>query len=119
MFNFYFHEWDVSGEPDDYTHVADDVAADFKRGQDKLQMTSIFEDFPEGIVSDTVDFAQLDTDGDGVLDDGDAQVEVKDITFGGRTALSTVIDVIYIGRGEITIFGVTGLTAADYDGTEP
>lgn len=100
----------------------DDVIADFQDGRDKLfffAATDAVRDSPESPGPVLEGFADLDTNGNRRLDDGDAHVEVRDVGFGGRTERSTVIDVGGFvedvpGGLSLTVLGATGLTAADF-----
>ena len=90
----------------------EDLIADFTRGQDKFLY--------DVSVSSGALFAFLDSNHDNVLDDTDANVEVRNVTDGGVTRLSTVIDYNAVWDtenrypGHATFFGVTGLTASDF-----
>lgn len=72
-------------------------------------------------------FLALDSNNSGILDDKDAFIAVRHVTFDGQTARSTVIDIGALiaevaivgnnpyapGSAEITVFGVMGLTQDD------
>lgn len=65
-----------------------DRIADFTRGQDKIGISHVTEtDF-----SSSLDFGDLDSDGDGTLDAGDAFVAIERLSGQGGQAWSTVID---------------------------
>lgn len=97
-----------------------DLIADFRRGTDEIRFEALQRDDDGGPPSPSLaGFADLDSNGNGLLDGGDAYVDVERVTFGGSTRTSTVIDVTaYVedvpGEQSLTIFGVTGLTAADF-----
>jgi hypothetical protein len=105
-------------------HEANDVIADFVRGQDKLSVNAhfAFQD-PEGGIfrSHKLTFADLDTNRNSVLDSGDDAVDVVNRTLNGSTKLSTVIDVAKVPEltavfdvfGTITLFGTTGMKSTD------
>lgn len=63
----------------------DDVVLDFRRGVDVLQIQALGD-------ADRLDFAELDTDGSGVLDEADTAVAIRAVTVDGVTRISTVID---------------------------
>lgn len=86
-----------------------DLFTDFGRGADRFYLGG---DAVYG-------FEDLDTNGSGVLDDGDEHVAVRSVTFGDRTADSTVIDVSSLqgeapGTATVTFLGVTHLSAGDF-----
>ncbi len=87
------------GEPD---RDGNDIIEDFARGEDVIRLLPFTG----------LRFADLDTNGDGTLDDGDAPVSVIDGT--------TVIDLAPFSPAPavppytLTVAGVTGLTAADF-----
>jgi Ca2+-binding RTX toxin-like protein len=94
-----------------------DVAADFVKGQDKIQLLD-FDAF-NGFVRE-IRFGQLDSNRNGVLDDADRFVEVRKASIPGATELSTVIDVEAAlrldieGTNTLTVLGVTGLKESDF-----
>jgi Ca2+-binding RTX toxin-like protein len=101
------------GTTDDFGR---DLITDFVRGTDEIAFSAGGDEFsgPE-----LEGFADLDSDGNGVLDGRDERVDVRQVSFGGATKASTVIDVTdlnYAGSGEhsLTVFGVTGLRAGDF-----
>lgn len=64
-------------------------------------------------------FEDLDSNASGDLDDGDEHVAVRSVTFGDRTADSTVIDVSSLqgeapGTATVTFLGLTDLSAGDF-----
>lgn len=91
-----------------------DLITDFKKGADHILFgVDRGEDSIHG-------FADLDSNHNGVLDKGDEHVELKSVKFEGATKMSTVIDVTalvddYPGADSLTVFGVTGLKAADFE----
>lgn len=101
------------GTTDDFGR---DLITDFVRGTDEIAFSAGGDEFsgPE-----LAGFADLDSDGNGVLDRRDDRVELRQVSFGGATRTSTVIDVTdlnFPGSGEhsLTVFGVTGLRAGDF-----
>ena len=106
-----------------------DLILDFARGQDRLQITFSAEGHPatgEGGGEAVVRFQDLDTDGSGVLDGGDAAVSIQSVSHDGAARASLVIDAaklpyqsLVATHGTITLFGVTALGAADIDATTP
>ena len=98
-----------------------DVIVDFLRGEDLLDGSV------DGVggASGRLNFAALDSNTNGVLDDGDAAVRITEAEVfqpgrGPASDISTVIelDVAYgvagSGANSLTILGVTGLTGADF-----
>lgn len=92
-----------------------DVVMDFAKGEDQLNIAYV-SSYDE--IFDVVTFAELDTNKNQVLDDGDKMVEVEGVTVDGSTKLSTIIDVPEFDPPQdasttMTVFGVTGLKAGD------
>ncbi|WP_191058278.1 calcium-binding protein [Geminicoccus harenae] len=100
------------------TEIGQDIAVDFVRGQDLLQLWQTREG-ESGPVTVGKSFADLDTNGNGVLDDGDALVTIQNATLDGVTRASTVLDMASAwdlgpaGSQTVTIFGVTDLGEDD------
>ncbi|WP_235031186.1 calcium-binding protein [Geminicoccus flavidas] len=100
------------------TEIGQDVGTDFVRGQDLLQLgqTTQGESGPSTIGKS---FADSDTNGNEVLDDGDTLVSIQDATLDGVTRASTVLDMASawdrgpVGSQTVTIFGVTDLGEDD------
>ncbi|WP_159715735.1 calcium-binding protein [Geminicoccus flavidas] len=128
LFAVYFSDWFLT-DRETRVHQADDLILDFARGQDRPQITFSAEGHPatgEGGGEAVVRFRDLDTDGSGVLDGGDAAVSIHAVSHDGETRTSLVIDVaklpyqsLVATHGTITLFGVTALGAADIDATTP
>jgi Ca2+-binding RTX toxin-like protein len=104
-----------------FTETGRDVITDFARGADRLEFHVDITPFPPELRSVDDDlvlsgFADLDSNANGVLDDGDQYVAVERVTFEGATRTSTVIDVgEFTGELEqIVVFGVTGLGSSDF-----
>lgn len=104
----------LGGEGDDLFEYAAgggrDLFTDFGRGSDQIYLAG--EDRLHG-------FADLDSNGDGVLDDGDEDVAVGPATFADRVEESTIIDASALfggtpGAGTITVLGDTGLVRDDF-----
>lgn len=113
--SFFFYTGEFS-DPEDpsrntiYT-AGNDIITDFKpwRG-DKLEIEHYVGVSGVGEHADSFVFDKLDSNHNGVLDKSDGpDVIIRQITFHGHTALSTVLteEPFY----HIAIFGVTGLTA--------
>ena len=88
-----------------------DVIVDFVHGQDSIDFYT-YNGGPE-----IRGFSGLDTNGNGVLDNGDAYVGIGKVTFEGVAKTSTTIDVTDFGGGvpdSLVVFGVTGLTGDDF-----
>jgi hypothetical protein len=101
------------GTTDDFGR---DLITDFAKGTDGIAFSAGGDEFSE---PELEGFADLDSDGNGMLDGRDERVEVSQVSFGGATKASTVIDVSDLnvaGSGEhtLTVFGVTGLKAGDF-----
>lgn len=96
--------------------VDHDVIADFQSGTDQM-LIELWTEAPEGPVAD---FARLDSNGNGLLDDGDVFITVAPAELDGVTSLSTIIDiagVLELGAPlsqTVTVHGVTGLAARDF-----
>ena len=96
-----------------------DVVEDFQRGEDQI----VISEFIPALLNDVpLTFAQLDSNGNGVLDDGDEAVEIRSATLDGVAQISTIIDaeaaigLSVPGSHTLTIYGVTGLTVEDVGG---
>lgn len=100
-----------------------DLIADFVRGEDVLG--GGFDFGADG--AGRLNFAHLDSNGNGVLDDGDSAVRVMEVTAyqpgrGPLTEFSTVIDYdvayglssTWTGTNSVAVVGVLGLTADDF-----
>ena len=102
------------------TGVQNDVIMDFDANNDTvaIEVTYFAVDEPFHFILTSDDF---DSNGNGVLDDGDQTVAVRQVTADGSTKLSTILD-IGASRGDVpgaeilTLHGVTGLTASAFDG---
>ncbi|WP_051328941.1 calcium-binding protein [Geminicoccus roseus] len=100
------------------SEIGQDIAADFVRGQDIIHMARTI-DTESGPFTSWKTFADLDTNGNGVLDEGDAFIAIRDVTLDGVTQASTVIDMAGVwelgerGSQTVTVFGVTDLGAGD------
>jgi hypothetical protein len=108
---------DVDAQDEIRGDFGPDLVADFRRGEDEIRLTAGDAFAPPS--EQLQGFADLDSNRNRVLDDGDRYVEVERVAFGGTTKLSTVIDVSAYPGGAtaedtLTVFGVTGLTAADF-----
>ncbi len=101
------------------SNIGHDVVMDYNRAEDSLGISIQFR-VPDGIDSFEVGFGQLDSNGNGMLDDGDELVAIQQVTVDDVAKLSTVIDVAGL-RGlaafsqTVTVYGVTGLTEADFN----
>ena len=107
------------------TEVGHDVVMDFVQGEDFLHPeihTYNGEEPGWGFVG----FATLDTNGNGVLDNSDAFVAIRQVDAGGISKLSTVIDLAGALESQhfsvgapfsqtFTIHGVTGLNSDDFE----
>jgi Ca2+-binding RTX toxin-like protein len=89
-----------------------DIVADFVKGQDDMHVSISSGD------ARLTSFSDLDSNGNGVLDDADAYVRVESATYGGVAKPSTVIDwspvTLEGGAESAVVYGVTGLTANDF-----
>ncbi len=99
-----------------------DIVVDFVQGADRLD-----GQYTVGGADLTFDFARLDSNGNGVLDNGDDAVRIHEAVAyqpgqGIRSEISTSIDLDvafgvsgnWTGNNSITTIGVTGLTADDF-----
>ncbi|WP_191058277.1 calcium-binding protein [Geminicoccus harenae] len=99
------------------TEIGHDIAADFVHGQDIIHLANTTE--PDGPFTTWKDFADLDSNGNRVLDEDDAFVSIRDVTLDGVTRASTVLDMAGIwdlgspGSQTVTIYGVTDLGEGD------
>jgi Ca2+-binding RTX toxin-like protein len=99
------------------TEIGQDIAVDFVRGQDNIHLAHSTE--PDGPITTWKTFADLDSNGSGLLDDGDMFVSIQNVTVDGVTKASTVIDMAGVwelgapGSQTITIFGVSDLGEGD------
>jgi Ca2+-binding RTX toxin-like protein len=96
-----------------------DLVADFRRGEDDLFFVADNASDSDPEAPDLRGFADLDSNRNGRLDDGDRHVEVETVSFGGQAKASTVVDVTGFltwasSEQSLTVFGVTGLTATDF-----
>jgi Ca2+-binding RTX toxin-like protein len=90
---------------------------DFQRGEDHLEA-----DYLDPSVDDyvAVGFDGFDSNGDGVLTGADHGIFIRDITVGGHTERSTVIDLHeavgdpFRAGDKMIVFGVTHLEAHDF-----
>lgn len=114
-----FSYYNIFPDPQDSTlgDFGADLIRDFVRGTDRV-LIGAGDTYDASARLDS--FGELDSSRNGVLDDADRHVEVRAVTFGGATRVSTVIDVTgypdgIAGAGEqsLTVFGVTGLRAGD------
>ncbi len=114
----YFNEDTGIGSGTTLGSFGPDLVADFRKGSDEIFFRSVEGDPDDPATPRLRGFDDLDSNGNGTLDDGDRWVEVERVTFGGQAKASTVIDVsdyTYVqGEQSLTVFGVTGLTAADF-----
>jgi hypothetical protein len=103
-----------------FTEDGRDVITDFVKGQDKLRFLVDLTPTPLRVEQPTGEilngFQDLDSNRNGVLDDGDRYVAIENAGDDGATRLSTVIDVgAFSGHEEVlVVFGVTGLGAGDF-----
>ncbi|WP_407925578.1 calcium-binding protein [Geminicoccus flavidas] len=106
-------------------HQVSDVIGDFTYREDKLFIEALANnavDDPSGMY--TFDFADLDTNGNGILTDADEAISINWQSFMGKTRHSLTIDIGKFAAlqeaapggfsGTITLFGVTSLTADDF-----
>ena len=88
------------------------LIVDFEHGVDRLDLGSFFD-----AEAEEFDFtlADLDTNGNARLDDGDAPVNVRTATFDGVSRQSLHVDASSLGFGgaEVTLFGLTQLPVRD------
>ena len=97
--------------------IGHDIAADFVRGQDIIHLANTTE--PDGPFTTWKTFEDLDSNGNAVLDEGDAFVSIQNVTLDGVSRASTVLDMAGIwdlgspGSQTATIFGVTDLGQGD------
>lgn len=101
------------GTTDDF---GPDLITDFSKGQDEILFRAGGNEFDPPELDG---FADLDSNGNGVLDNGDEHVEVRSVSSGGASRSSTVIDAgefnpAGTGPHTLTVFGVTGLGAGDF-----
>lgn len=112
IFNFVFLEGQEDRDADEAG--GRDVIEDFVLGEDRL----VFVVAPTDRSPDEAleGFADLDSNGNGVLDDGDRYVEVEDVAHRGVTEESTVIDTSpFAGRElAVVLHGVTGVDQGDF-----
>lgn len=97
-----------------------DLIEDFTRGKDEI---AFLVENPSGSRLGAFDgpdagIDDLDSNGNGVLDDGDLYVEIEAVAHGGATRQSTVIDTADFagfdqGEHTLIVFGATGLTQDD------
>jgi Ca2+-binding RTX toxin-like protein len=103
-----------------FTEDGRDVITDFVKGQDKLRFLVDLTPTPLRVEQPTGEilngFQDLDSNRNGVLDDGDRYVAIENAGDDGATRLSTAIDVgAFSGHEEVlVVFGVTGLGAGDF-----
>ncbi len=94
-----------------------DIITDFVKGQDRLFISLTVDDSG----TEVSEFRDFDSNANGVLDDADAHVEVESVTYGDIAKRSTVVDWSALtptgGEEEesAVVYGVTGLTANDFD----
>ena len=85
--------------------TVDVLLTDFVRGEDVLN-------------GQTISFDKYDVNGDGQIKGSDPYVTLKQVTYGGETAISLVInlhaDDATVATGKLTLFGVTGLDQSDF-----
>jgi len=106
--------------------AGEDTIIDFRQGSDVIQIgvafsASIIDDPPPMPVWN-LDFGDLDSNGNGVLDDDDRFVEIEDSGSQHSTVLQTSEMLAAINEGDpvswdtssLTIQGVTGLQRADF-----
>ena len=89
-----------------------DVFEDFVRGQDNIYF------YLSSNNGSLYGFYDLDSNGNGVLDNRDTYVSISRVTHKGVTASSTTIDVSdLVGDGphSVVVFGVTGLRNSDFN----
>jgi Ca2+-binding RTX toxin-like protein len=88
-----------------------DIIADFVKGEDDLYFNIYADEYFQY-------FSDFDSNGNGVLDNADDYVRVENATYGGVTRQSTVITWgtnISGGEDSAVVYGVTGLTANDFE----
>jgi Ca2+-binding RTX toxin-like protein len=88
---FVYFNVDVDAQDEVRGDFGPDLVADFRRGEDEIRLTAGDAFAPPS--EQLQGFADLDSNRNRVLDDGDRYVEVERVAFGGTTKLSTVIDV--------------------------
>jgi hypothetical protein len=96
--------------------VGRDVIADFEAG-DIIELLSGSNIAGEGF---WYGFEYLDSNGNGVTDDGDEGIAEAQVVLNGVSRLSTVIDIEVAAFGDLpgisqlVVWGVTGLIADDF-----
>lgn len=112
IFNFVFLEGQEDRDADEAG--GRDVIEDFIVGEDRL----VFVVAPTDRSPDEAleGFADLDSNGNGVLDEGDRYVEVEDVAHRGVTKESTVIDTSPFADKELAVVlhGVKGIDQGDF-----
>ncbi|MDX6749733.1 calcium-binding protein [Geminicoccaceae bacterium 1502E] len=128
-----FHEQRLEGPDRLVSRTADgaDLILDFERGEDLIDLQSLYVR-TRPVSQTSGNFEAFDSNGDGLLDEGDAHVSVQEVTHGGQTKASLVLDAGAAFRVEadaasyddtfpyeagphtLTVFGVTTLSAADF-----
>lgn len=113
-----------SDDPESEFEAANDVIVDFRAG-DKLDISGMFYNEADGdFFSHKVTFAELDTNGNGILTDADAGLSIARETYNGSTQFSLTIDFGqvsasiqepgFVPSGTVTLFGVTTLQSSDF-----
>lgn len=103
----------------DARSIGTNAILDYRRGEDALTIRIAF-DGADFIETREISFNEVDSNQNGILDDSDVFVAVRQETLDGVAKLSTVIDVaglLDIGQAftqTITVHGVTGLDAQDF-----
>ena len=109
-------------EPQNNISRGSDVVADFQAG-DKLHISGFSFNEADGVATYyTFDFADFDTNADGVLNRDDRDISLGAATVNGKTATSLTWDfhglpALADGIGvdaTVTLFGVTSLNAGDF-----
>lgn len=113
-----------SDDPESEFEAANDTIVDFRAG-DNLDISGMFYNEADGdFFSHKVTFAELDTNGNGILTDADAGLSIARETYNGSTQFSLTIDFGqvsasiqepgFVPSGSVTLFGVTTLQASDF-----
>ena len=103
-----------------------DIVTDFTKGEDRLDLSFEWHNSRDYLASGGFRF--VDTNGNGVVDGGDTYASLQQVTVGGVTKSSLVLDLAgaEAAAGQfhgvsiepvahtLTLFGVTSLTSADF-----
>jgi len=123
LYNFQPGVVDRPDNPEPEMTFVNDLITDFSAG-DKLQISSRNDPDFEPLETYTFSFADLDTNGNGIITDADDAVSIGLASFMGEQRFSLTIDVAKFAAlqepspgsfsGTITLYGVTTLTAGDF-----